>query len=111
LALYAHIDLTQSHKGGALGGKRKHQSIGAQGADFVNDEALVNEIKAHLAGLTFGDEVCKKVCPNGLVLLLMHSLLTGNLISHNTAPGQDGWSSTDLHHAVIDFMGSKILYR
>jgi hypothetical protein len=39
LALYAHIDLIQSGKGGALG-KRKLQSIGAQNADFANDEAL-----------------------------------------------------------------------
>ena len=37
--------------------------------------------------------------------------MTGELINHDTAPGQDGWSSTDLHHAVIKFMGSSIWYR
>ena len=108
LALYAHIDLIQSGKGGALG-KRKHQSIGAGNADFASDEQLMEKIAEHIAGLTVGDEACEKVCPNGVVLFLMHMLLTtGELINHDTAPGQDGWSSTDLHHAVIEFMGSTI---
>jgi hypothetical protein len=38
-------------------------------------------------------------------------LTDGDIINHDTAPGQDGWSSTDLHHKVIEFMGSDIWYR
>jgi hypothetical protein len=55
----------------------------------------VKKIKEHIAGLTIGDESCEKVCPNGLVLFVMHLLLTTtDLINHDSASRQDGWLST-----------------